>query len=124
MKKGIDRTLVPGVLDLTDVLAESGDQLDSLNPQELEGFVEEVATIAKEALCHRQNYHAIVNIARSQANSQQVATVVKDQLQFEFKVLSHADLIPGQVFKDCGKMGTSIVVNHEDVESSKLILLT
>jgi hypothetical protein len=25
MKKGIDRTLVPGVLDLTDVLAESGD---------------------------------------------------------------------------------------------------
>ena len=50
--------------------------------------------------------------------------VVKDQLYFEFKVLSHAVLIPGQAFEDRGRMSTSIVVNHEDVELSKLIPLT
>ena len=51
MKKGIDRTLVPGVLDLTDVLAESGEQLDPLTLQELEEFVTDASMISKEALC-------------------------------------------------------------------------
>ena len=79
MHKGIDRAGVPGVLNPTDVLvliidhsnqgslpqedpvdqalqlrfhvfAEPDDQFDSLNPQEFEDFVAEVATISKKAL--------------------------------------------------------------------------
>ena len=80
--------------------------------------------ISKEALCDQQDYPMMINTVWSEAKSQQVATVVKDQLQFEFKVLSHAVLIPGQAFEDRGRMSTIIVVNHEDAELSKLIPLT
>ena len=80
--------------------------------------------ISKEALCDQQDYPMMINTVWSEAKSQQVATVVKDQFQFEFKVLSPAVLIPGQAFEDRGRMSTSIVVNHKDVELSKLIPLT
>ena len=103
------------------VIAEFGIQFDSLNPQEFAEFVTEASMIFKEALCDQQEYPVMINTALSEVKSQQVATVVKDQLQFEFKVLSHAVLIPGQAFEDRGRMSTSIVANLEDVESSKLI---
>ena len=109
MHKGIDLAGVPGVLDLTDVLeliidhfnqgslpqqdlvdqaqqpgfhvfAEPDDQLGSLNPQEFEDFVAAVATIYKEALFDQQDCPVMVNTAWSEANSQQVATVIQDQV--------------------------------------------
>ena len=97
MHKGIDRAVVPGLLNLIDVLelivdrfnqssllqedpvdheesrfhvlAEFGSQFDSLSPQEFEGFVAEVARISKEALCDQQDYPVMVNTARSEAYS-------------------------------------------------------
>ena len=109
MHKGIDLAGVPGVLDLTDVLesitdnfnqgslpqedlvdqaqqlrfhvfVEPDDQVASLNPQEFEDFVAEVATISKEALFDQQDCPVMVNTAWSEANSQQVATVIQDQV--------------------------------------------
>ena len=109
MHKGIDLAGVPGVLDLTDVLeliidnfnqgsllqedlvdqaqqlrfhifVEPDDQVDSLNPQEFEDFVAEVAAISKEALFDQQDCPVMVNTAWSEANSQQVATVIQDQV--------------------------------------------
>ena len=79
MHTGIDRAAVPGLLNLIDVLelivdrfnqsslpqedpvdheesgfqvlAEFGEQFDSLNPQEFEEFVTDASMISKEALC-------------------------------------------------------------------------
>ena len=104
MHKSIIWTAVPVVLDLTDVLklivdrfnqgslpkenlvdqaeqpglhvlAELGDQFDSLNPMGFEEFVAEVDAIAKElaeeVLGYRRDHPAIVNIARSEASNLQ-----------------------------------------------------
>jgi len=104
MHKSIIWTAVPVVLDLTDVLklivdrfnqgslpkenlvdqveqpglhvlAELGDQFDSLNPMGFEEFAAEVDAIAKElaeeVLGYRQDHPAIVNIARSEASTMQ-----------------------------------------------------
>ncbi len=152
MHQGIDRAVVPGLLNLIDVLesiidsfnksslpeedtvdhqeprfyvlVEFGSQFDPLTLQELEKFVTEASMISKESLCDEQDYPMMINTVWSEAKSQHFSTVVQDQLLFDFKVLSHAVLIPGQAFEDRGRMSTSIVVNHEDVELSKLILLT
>ena len=76
------------------VFAEPDDQFDSLNPQEFEDFVAEVATISKEDLFDQQDCPVMVNTAWSEANSQQVATVIQDQVQFNFEELSHGGLTP------------------------------
>ena len=100
------------------VLAELGDEFDPLGSQGLEEFLGDVATVAEElsgeSLRHRGDGAAVVGVARSGPDPQQVATVADDQVQLESEEPSHRGLpSPGDALKDLVGVDAGVVADPQ-----------